>query len=87
MSKLIDDITETIRDMVDGGEDMSEASWGMEQGVLLTGNQVRELLADLEVSETRLDEAHKVLATIYGSGIDLQGHENTVSATLFRRKR
>ena len=82
MSKLTITLAEEIRRMKDADEDMDEASWGMEAGVLLTVNQVQELLADISVAEQRLDEAHNALRKIYESGINLGELTNVVRSAL-----
>ncbi len=82
MNELINRLNEETQFIVDCDEPMDDASWGMEYGVLLTGNEARELLADIEVCNARLDEAHSALSAIYDSGIDLQEHETIIKTAL-----
>ena len=83
MSELTKELSEEITRMVnDDIEPMDVASWIYQHGMLLTGEQAQELLADIEVLEMRLDEAHEALIAVHESGVNLQEHENTVRAAL-----
>jgi len=75
-------LADEISRMKDNDEHMDEASWGMEAGVILTGNQVQELLADIEIGDMRLDEAHKALEAVYESSINLGELTSVVRSAL-----
>ena len=82
MSELTDELNAVVQGMLDNDDSMTEASWGMQEGVILAGEQLQGLLADIDIGDRRLDEAHEALSAVYSSGVDLQEHESVVREVL-----